>query len=53
MDWTGREILPLPDEVTLQRCMKANWINGDLLGLFHSESVLGTQSVPGGVYACT
>lgn len=45
MDRIGREILPLPDEVTLRRCMKANWINGDLLRLVRTESVLGAEFV--------
>lgn len=40
MDRIGGEILPLPDEVTLWRSMKANWINGDLLRLVCTESIL-------------
>lgn len=45
MDRIGREILPLPDEVTLWCCMKANWINGDLLRLVRTESILVAEIV--------
>lgn len=48
MDQMGREILPLPDEVTLRRCMKANWINGDLLRLVSTESFFGAEFVLAG-----